>query len=145
MLRQTRIFRLPATRNATRTFTTLGGVDQDLSRVSNEDLNRLLADLGPFPTFSSILNQRHFYQNEVLMQYSKKDPHPVSLRQLAGYGKKLTKQKIIASANFVRLELPIRLALRIRDLQTDRKSTRRTPGISYAVFCLKKKNINSFH
>lgn len=89
--------------------------------VADLDLSELFHhfnELGPFPSYLSILNQQHFYQNEVLMNYSRKNPHPVSLRQLAGYGKTLTKQKILSSANFVRLELPIRLAMRIRDLQT---------------------------
>ncbi|CAH2355793.1 [Pyruvate dehydrogenase (acetyl-transferring)] kinase 2, mitochondrial [[Candida] railenensis] len=93
-------------------------IDPDLALLNSSELSSHLLELGPFPSFSSILNQQHFYQNEVLMKYSRKDPHPVSLRQLAGYGKTLTKQKIIHSANFVRLELPIRLAMRIRDLQT---------------------------
>lgn len=94
-------------------------IDDDfLSLVNKKKIADHLHDLGPFPSFSSILTPQHFYQNEVLMRYSQKQPHPVSLRQLAGYGKTLTKQKIIASANFVRLELPIRLAMRIRDLQT---------------------------
>ncbi|KAK6465214.1 branched-chain alpha-ketoacid dehydrogenase kinase [Scheffersomyces coipomensis] len=89
-----------------------------LSKSSKEEIAKHLENLGPFPTYSSILNPQHFYQNEILMEFSKKGPHPVSLRQLAGYGNKLTKQKIINSANFVRIELPIRLAMRIRDLQT---------------------------
>lgn len=97
---------------------TLGGIDSDLSIVNHKEIDRLLSELGPFPSYLSILNQRHFYQNEILINYSKRDPHPVSLRQLAGYGKRLTKQKILASANFVRMELPIRLSMRIRDLQT---------------------------
>lgn len=94
-------------------------IDDDfLSLVSKKNLTEHIQDLGAFPSFSNILTPQHFYQNEVLLQYSQKLPHPVSLRQLAGYGRKLTKQKILASANFVRLELPIRLAIRIRDLQT---------------------------
>lgn len=94
-------------------------IDDDfLSLVSKRTIAKHLHDLGPYPSFSSILTPQHFYQNDVLMKYSKNKPHPVSLRQLAGFGKTLTKQKILASANFVRLELPIRLAMRIRDLQT---------------------------
>lgn len=92
--------------------------DEFLSLVSKDNIAQHINDLSAFPSFSSILTPQHFYQNEVLLNYSKKLPHPVSLRQLAGYGKKLTKQKVLASANFVRLELPIRLAMRIRDLQT---------------------------
>lgn len=94
-------------------------IDEDfLSIVNKQEIAKHLDDLGPYPTYSSILNPQHFYQNDLLMKYLQKDPHPVSLRQLAGYGKSITKQKLIASANFVRIELPIRLALRIRDLQT---------------------------
>lgn len=94
-------------------------IDDDfLSLVNKQQIATHLGELGPYPSYSSILTPQHFYQNEVLMQYLQKSAHPVSLRQLAGYGKTLNKQKILALANFVRLELPIRLALRIRDLQT---------------------------
>lgn len=89
-----------------------------LSEQNKQEISQYLSNLGPFPINSSVLNPQHFYQNEILLKYSQQSPHPVSLRQLAGYGKTLTRQKIIDSANFVRLELPIRLALRIRDLQT---------------------------
>ncbi|KAG5420580.1 PKP2 [Candida metapsilosis] len=91
--------------------------DDALSDIKKEEIAKHMQDLGPFPNYSNILNPQHFYQNTVLLDYSKKHPHPVSLRQLAGYGNTLTKQKIINSANFVRIELPIRLAMRIRDLQ----------------------------
>ncbi|KAI5948618.1 PKP2 [Candida theae] len=91
--------------------------DDALSDIKKEEIAKHMQDLGPFPNYSNILNPQHFYQNTVLLDYSKKHPHPVSLRQLAGYGNTLTKQKIINSANFVRVELPIRLAMRIRDLQ----------------------------
>lgn len=92
--------------------------DDYLSTLNKQEIAKHLKNLGPFPSYSNILNAQHFFQNKVLMEYLKKDPHPVSLRQLAGYGKTLTKQKILNSANFVRIELPIRLAIRIRDLQT---------------------------
>lgn len=93
-------------------------IQEYLSDSSKEEIAKYLQNLGPFPTYSNILNPQHFYQNTVLLEYLKKHPHPVSLRQLAGFGRTLTRQKIINSANFVRIELPIRLALRIRDLQT---------------------------
>lgn len=88
-----------------------------ISSMSKEEISDNIKNLGPYPTYSTILNPQHYYQNEVLMNYARQLAHPVSLRQLAGYGKTLTKQKIISSANFVRMELPIRLALRIQDLQ----------------------------
>ncbi|EDK45295.1 conserved hypothetical protein [Lodderomyces elongisporus NRRL YB-4239] len=89
-----------------------------LSDISKEEIAKHLQDLGPFPTYSNILNPQHFYQNTVLLDFLKKKPHPVSLRQLAGFGNTITRQKLINSANFVRIEIPIRFAIRIRDLQT---------------------------
>jgi pyruvate dehydrogenase kinase 2/3/4 len=70
-----------------------------------------------YPKNSAILNARHFYQNTVLMDWVSKAPRPVSLRQLAFFGRKLTPEKIVNSANFVRVELPVRIAHRIHDMQ----------------------------
>ena len=86
--------------------------------ANKQEIAKKIKELEPFPPYSKILNPQHFYHNDVLIRYLQLEPHPVSLRQLAGYGKTLTRQKIIGSSNFVRLELPIRLAMRIRDLQT---------------------------
>ncbi|OWB69075.1 hypothetical protein B5S30_g4472 [[Candida] boidinii] len=66
---------------------------------------------------SLLLNKQHYYQNSLLTSWCERTPHPVTLRYLANFGKTLTEEKIISSANFVRTELPVRLALRIRDLQ----------------------------
>lgn len=70
-----------------------------------------------YPKGSKIINPRHFYQNTVLLDWANKDPRPISLRQLAFFGRRLTSDRIISSANFVRQELPVRLAHRIRDMQ----------------------------
>lgn len=71
-----------------------------------------------YPEGSNVINERHFYQNTVLMDHwVKKDARPVSLRQLAFFGKRLNKDKLLASANFVRTELPVRISHRIRDMQ----------------------------
>lgn len=51
------------------------------------------------------------------MDWVAKPARPVSLRQLAFFGRKLTTDKMIGSANFVRQELPIRLSHRIHDMQ----------------------------
>lgn len=119
ILRLSRTYSKPQGAAASSPISSHSYIDDDiLSLVSKQKIANHLEDLGPYPLYSLILTPQHFFQNEVLMKYSQKLPHPVSLRQLAGYGKALTKQKILASANFVRLELPIRLAMRIRDLQT---------------------------
>jgi pyruvate dehydrogenase kinase 2/3/4 len=71
-----------------------------------------------YPPQSKVVNSRHFYQNTVLMDWFNRSPRPVSLRQLAFFGRKLNTEKIISSANFVQTELPVRLAHRIREMQT---------------------------
>ncbi|CZR56695.1 probable ] kinase, mitochondrial precursor [Phialocephala subalpina] len=47
-----------------------------------------------------------------------KEARPISLRQLMVFGRSLTETRLISSANYVRTELPTRLAHRIRDMQT---------------------------
>lgn len=47
-----------------------------------------------------------------------KEACPISLRQLTFFGRTLTESRLIGSANYVRKELPIRIAHRIRDMQT---------------------------
>lgn len=42
---------------------------------------------------------------------------PISLRQLTFFGRTLTEERLISSANYVRTELPSRLAHRLRDIQ----------------------------
>lgn len=83
-----------------------------------EELANNINRLQPFHPGSLILNEQHFYQNSILLNWSKKNAHPVTLRHLANFGRKMTADKILASANFVRTELPIRLSLKIRELQS---------------------------
>lgn len=47
-----------------------------------------------------------------------KEARPISLRQLTFFGRTLTEKRLLESANYVRTELPIRLAHRLRDMQT---------------------------
>lgn len=47
-----------------------------------------------------------------------KEACPISLRQLTFFGRTLTESRLISSANYVLKELPIRIAHRIRDMQT---------------------------
>ncbi|KAG9236551.1 putative pyruvate dehydrogenase kinase [Amylocarpus encephaloides] len=53
-----------------------------------------------------------------LDQWVAKEARPISLRQLMVFGRTLTESRLIGSANYVRTELPTRLAHRIRDMQT---------------------------
>lgn len=71
-----------------------------------------------YPPGSKLINSRHFYQNTVLLDWvQKRKPRPVSLRQLAFFGRKLTAEKLVSSGDFVQQELPTRLAHRIREMQ----------------------------
>ncbi|KAG2183041.1 hypothetical protein INT44_006022 [Umbelopsis vinacea] len=59
----------------------------------------------------------HFYQNRTLDYYVEQRVTPITLRQLVFFGKRLNDERLIKSANYVRNELPVRLAHRIRDFQ----------------------------
>ncbi|QRW01805.1 alpha-ketoacid dehydrogenase kinase [Ceratobasidium sp. AG-Ba] len=50
--------------------------------------------------------------------YAAKPAHRLSLRQLLFFGRQMDETRIIKSANYVRTELPVRIAHRIRDLQS---------------------------
>lgn len=51
-------------------------------------------------------------------RWVQKEAKPISLRQLTFFGRTLTENRLISSANYVRTELPARLAHRLRDMQT---------------------------
>lgn len=86
--------------------------------VKIASLSSALDGILPFqPEFADLLNKQHFYQNSKILQSASKPAHPVTLRQLSNFGQKLTKSKIISSANFVRTELPLRLSLRVKEMQ----------------------------
>ncbi|KKA29059.1 hypothetical protein TD95_002196 [Thielaviopsis punctulata] len=53
----------------------------------------------------------------VLDEWVSKEARPISLRQLMVFGKNLTESRLIDSANYLRTELPTRIAHRIRDMQ----------------------------
>ena len=55
-----------------------------------------------------------FYNNKILEQYAAQDYKTVSLRQLTVFGRSITLDKLLRSANYIRQELPVRLAHRIR-------------------------------
>ncbi|CAK5275514.1 unnamed protein product [Mycena citricolor] len=65
---------------------------------------------------------RLFYQNKQLELYAAKEANRLTLRQLIFFGRSMNEQRLIkasktASANYVRTELPIRIAHRLRDMQ----------------------------
>ncbi|KAF5982833.1 serine threonine kinase [Fusarium coicis] len=53
----------------------------------------------------------------ILDDWVAKEARPISLRQLMVFGRSLTESRLISSANYVRTELPTRIAHRIRDMQ----------------------------
>lgn len=59
----------------------------------------------------------HFYQNRQLELYASKEAKRLTLRQLVFFGRSMDKDRLIKSANYVRTELPVRIAHRLRDLQ----------------------------
>ena len=78
--------------------------------------------MNAYPAKSRYINQQHYYQNRtnLVNDYAMREPHPVSLLQLAQYyddSAALTKQKIINSGKFVKEELAIRIAGKITALQ----------------------------
>ncbi|KAK5166489.1 putative protein kinase [Saxophila tyrrhenica] len=56
--------------------------------------------------------------SNVLDDWVARDVRPISLRQLTFFGRTLTEPRLLESANYVRLELPTRIAHRLRNMQT---------------------------
>ncbi|GAB0141235.1 hypothetical protein EsHS_00001835 [Epichloe bromicola] len=52
-----------------------------------------------------------------LDEWVAREARPISLRQLMVFGRSLTESRLISSANYVRTELPARIAHRLRDMQ----------------------------
>lgn len=59
----------------------------------------------------------HFYQNKVLEEYTAQPVNASTLRQFIFFGRQMNTDRLIKSANWVRNELLVRLAHRIRDFQ----------------------------
>jgi hypothetical protein len=53
-----------------------------------------------------------------LDEWVSREARPISLRQLTFFGRTLTEERLLSSANYVRLELPTRIAHRLRNMQT---------------------------
>src|SRR5438045_8392294 len=74
-------------------------------------------------------------------------PYTTLFRSLQPYGQSLNNDRLLAAGGTVRLSLTICPLLFGTKIFRDRKSTRLNSshlGISYAVFCLKKKSNHNF-
>ncbi|KAI8817370.1 branched-chain alpha-ketoacid dehydrogenase, partial [Fimicolochytrium jonesii] len=71
----------------------------------------------PRMTKRSLSSGPNFYHNRILEQYAARETRRVTLRQLTVFGRTLSEEKLLKSANYVRAELPVRLAHRIADFQ----------------------------
>ena len=69
--------------------------------------------------------------SNVLDEWVNREARPISLRQLTFFGRTLTESRLLSSANYVRLELPTRLAHRLRNMQTLPYSALANPHISH--------------
>ncbi|KAL5636944.1 hypothetical protein ACGC1H_000800 [Rhizoctonia solani] len=82
--------------------------------------SRILNDARAFSTGGEPLVSSgglQFYRNKHMEVYAAKPAHRLSLRQLLFFGRQMNEERILKSANYVRTELPVRIAHRIRDLQ----------------------------
>ncbi|KAI8870842.1 alpha-ketoacid dehydrogenase kinase [Ramicandelaber brevisporus] len=100
-----------------------------ISAASQSPLNRYPAALSTAAvanhvssTTTSLRGQQrsyvsHFYRNRVLDHYASQPVHGLTLRQLVVFGRQLTEERLLRSANYIRHEIAIRIAHRIRDFQ----------------------------
>ncbi|KAF2685135.1 alpha-ketoacid dehydrogenase kinase [Lentithecium fluviatile CBS 122367] len=81
----------------------------------------------PLPLLHRPCPQRHAHTTTVaptwrpssaLDEWVQREARPISLRQLTYFGRTLTESRLLDSANYCRLELPTRIAHRLRDIQT---------------------------
>ncbi|ORX46339.1 alpha-ketoacid dehydrogenase kinase [Hesseltinella vesiculosa] len=63
------------------------------------------------------VSEPQFYANKAVQEYAQFKPTPITLRQLLFYERHRTNERLLKSANYVRQELPIRIAHRLRDMQ----------------------------
>lgn len=74
----------------------------------------------PHPSLGNVRHQStpsQFYHNKQLELYASKEAKPLTLRQLVFFGRSMNEDRLFKSANYVRTELPVRIAHRLRDLQ----------------------------
>ncbi|KAJ5947606.1 hypothetical protein N7466_000621, partial [Penicillium verhagenii] len=71
----------------------------------------------PKPRFFSGAQPPPWRPSSAVDEWVERPIRPISLRQLTFFGRTLTEPRLISSANYVRTELPTRLAHRLRDIQ----------------------------
>jgi len=59
----------------------------------------------------------HFYQNRQMELFAAKETKRLTLRQLIFFGRSMNEERLVKSANYVRSELTVRIAHRLRDMQ----------------------------
>ncbi|KAF9121637.1 hypothetical protein BGW39_010372 [Mortierella sp. 14UC] len=91
--------------------TTISPQSSPLFRMNNP------ASIVKQPQAKRRYSPQHFYQNRILDPYVRQAVSPITLRQLVFFGRNMQEDKLLKSANYVRTELPVRLAHRIRDFQ----------------------------
>ncbi|KAK2742057.1 serine threonine-protein kinase [Colletotrichum kahawae] len=85
-------------------------------RASPAARNKLLY-LSASPSQWRPMSSSNWRPVSVLDEWVAKEARPISLRQLMVFGRSLTESRLLSSANYVRTELPTRIAHRIRDLE----------------------------
>ncbi|KAK8101206.1 pyruvate dehydrogenase kinase [Apiospora kogelbergensis] len=107
-----------AVQNATKTVHVRLTKASRVSALRTASLCRKSTALSPTrPPSRSIQTTTKWRPVQVLDEWVAKEARPISLRQLMVFGRSLTESRLLSSANYVRTELPTRIAHRLRDMQ----------------------------
>ncbi|GAA5807275.1 hypothetical protein MFLAVUS_000632 [Mucor flavus] len=87
------------------------------SKLFKRSSSTLAAQVTPLHNTSNALIGQPFYMNKTLDKYILQSPTSLTLRQLIFYERHINTERLLKSANYVRTELPIRIAHRIREFQ----------------------------
>lgn len=86
-------------------------------KLLKRSYSTLAAQITPLQNASNSVTRQPFYMNKILDQYISQSPTSLTLRQLIFYERHINTERLLKSANYVRTELPIRIAHRIREFQ----------------------------
>lgn len=96
-----------------------------------------------FRCLSTVASQPRWRPASALDEWVEKPIRPMSLRQLFFFGRTLTADRLISSANYVRNELPTRIAHRLREMQQLPYVVVTNPHLSF-VYELYYKSFENF-